>query len=205
MRELARQRLPCSTAPSDGGKAAKQLRNQKLKLLNPMRLERRALEEAGMVQGAVFFGILRMRQFCFCANWPRLYPLGKELSVDKGSVFKVVPVQVLPVVLKRQVEAILALCDREPKVTDFVQSLMFPNAAWEEPPALEVDSKDFERFNEQQRRAVAASSASLTLVQGPPGTGKSDVAAAIVERWLQEDSTKSILVATGTHAGKETC
>ena len=31
MRELARQRLPCSTAPSDGGKAAKQLRKSQRK------------------------------------------------------------------------------------------------------------------------------------------------------------------------------
>eukprot|EP00913_Durusdinium_trenchii_P025866 g24273.t1 len=57
----------------------------------------------------------------------RLYPLADvdPANFTKGMVFKVVPVEVLPVVLDRQIKAILALCQREEKVTPFLESLVF--------------------------------------------------------------------------------
>ena len=128
-------------------------------------------------------------------------------SCVKGEVFKMVPVEILPVVLERQINAILALCERDEKVTSLVERLIFGQVRKEDPDpsALRDESKGstMKHFNEQQYAAVQdARKQPLTLIQGPPGTGKSEVAVSIVEEWLQSPHAGSILVATGTHAAK---
>ncbi|CAE7555273.1 UPF1 [Symbiodinium natans] len=98
--------------------------------------------------------------------------------------------------------AIWAVCRQDESVSRFVDDLIFGSAACIQAMATVVEVDDAE-LNQQQLAAVArASSAKLTLVQGPPGTGKSEVAAAIVQQWVKDD-TESVLVATSTHAAKD--
>ncbi|CAE7942077.1 unnamed protein product [Symbiodinium sp. KB8] len=134
-----------------------------------------------------------------------LFPLGEdEVSpADKGSRFQVVPVSdILPVVVNREVEAIWAACRQDGSITPFVDDLLFGSAGSIQATAEVVEVEDAE-LNQQQIAAVArASAAKLTLVQGPPGTGKSEVAAAIVQQWMK-DETESVLLATSTHAAKD--
>eukprot|EP00439_Symbiodinium_sp_Y106_P086239 s1099_g32.t1 len=135
----------------------------------------------------------------------RLFFLGQDevSSADKGSRFQVVPVSdILPVVVNREVEAIWAACRQDGSITPFVDDLLFGTAGSIQATAEVVEVEDAE-LNQQQIAAVArASAAKLTLVQGPPGTGKSEVAAAIVQQWVK-DETESVLLATSTHAAKD--